>query len=505
MIKSFRAKILLLTSTTAFILIALLTAWDVYRFEVAVEKVMIEEMKDYARTQAIYLADSLYYGDYDKIEELLETNPASQIKDILVLDKTGYIIASKERGIVLFERFPYMEDLKGVENSKIIAKNSETLLVQPIGLGDELLGYIVLSIDTKRYHNLLKQEIYLSLGTLVLSFMFIFFFVNYMSLIFAKRTNFALRMLREIGEGNLDLPPPPKTGDEFEELYLRIRDTAQRLKESMITRDYYTSVVNSLVEALVVVDDKGIIVDANLSFCRLLGTSCKAPLNKPISQVLPQLVSVIEDYGRKGETEPIELVVSGKKRFFLPFIGSYKNLLIITLNDVTELIDYQRKLEELSQKDPLTGVLNRRAMGSVLSSEVERARRYGRPLSLIYMDLDNFKKVNDTYGHAVGDLVLKRFVDVVNEKLRKTDFLARWGGEEFVALLPETGLEGARRLAERIRTAIEEENFGKPGRITVSMGVTQFRQDDTVETFLSRADKALYQAKRKGKNRVEVA
>ena len=118
-------------------------------------------------------------------------------------------------------------------------------------------------------------------------------------------------------------------------------------------------------------------------------------------------------------------------------------------------------------------------------------------------DIDHFKKVNDTYGHAVGDYVLKTLSQIAKKNIREIDYLIRWGGEEFIVIALDTKLRGAEVLAEKIRKAIEDYNFEKVGRVTVSFGVTQFTQDDTEDSFMKRADDALYQAKEKGRNRVE--
>jgi len=120
-------------------------------------------------------------------------------------------------------------------------------------------------------------------------------------------------------------------------------------------------------------------------------------------------------------------------------------------------------------------------------------------------DIDHFKKVNDTCGHAVGDYVLKTISQIVKGTMREIDYLIRWGGEEFLAIALDTDLRGAEMLAEKIRKVIENYNFDKIGRVTVSFGVTQFRQDDTENSFMKRVDDALYQAKEKGRNRVEVS
>jgi len=119
-------------------------------------------------------------------------------------------------------------------------------------------------------------------------------------------------------------------------------------------------------------------------------------------------------------------------------------------------------------------------------------------------DIDHFKAINDTYGHSVGDYVLQTLAQIAKENLREIDYLVRWGGEEFIIIAPETDLGRAKALAERIRTAIENYRFDQAGKITISFGVTWFKESDTEDTFIRRADDAMYKAKEKGRNRVEV-
>lgn len=158
--------------------------------------------------------------------------------------------------------------------------------------------------------------------------------------------------------------------------------------------------------------------------------------------------------------------------------------------------------EMLAARDSLTGALMRRAWNAAAQAEVERSRRHQRALSLIAMDLDHFKQINDAHGHAVGDQVLVNFVAMVGEHLRGADQLGRMGGEEFVLLLPETSLDDALLVADRIRRAAGA--LEKPCPVTVSMGVSHLAPADPgLESMLERADAALYRAKARGRNRVE--
>jgi two-component system cell cycle response regulator len=158
--------------------------------------------------------------------------------------------------------------------------------------------------------------------------------------------------------------------------------------------------------------------------------------------------------------------------------------------------------------DALTGLLNRYGLQHVLVREQAEARRYTRPLSCLVIDLDNFKAVNDTYGHLVGDLALQQISGVLREVVRASDTVFRYGGEEFLVLLPETDMEGAVALAEKIRARAASRTYGESGRsfrLTLSAGAGCLRDDESGHDMIARADMALYHAKEMGRNRVESA
>ena len=164
-----------------------------------------------------------------------------------------------------------------------------------------------------------------------------------------------------------------------------------------------------------------------------------------------------------------------------------------------------KKLQQLAETDFLTNIYNRRLFLRFLEAEINKARRYSKAFSLIMFDIDHFKAVNDTYGHDVGDYVLKTTVDVIKKDIRRTDVFVRYGGEEFIIMLPETAIEGAKLCAENTRATIEQSNFDKVKKITISVGVTMFKENDTIDSVTKRVDEALYRAKDNGRNRVEVA
>lgn len=174
--------------------------------------------------------------------------------------------------------------------------------------------------------------------------------------------------------------------------------------------------------------------------------------------------------------------------------------LIISYED--EIEEYTNCLEDLSLTDRLTGLNNRIKLDNVFMYEIQKAQRYNNIFSILLLDLDNFKSVNDTCGHQVGDQVLQETAKVFEANFRCTDIVGRWGGEEFLIICPETKLEDAKLLAEKIRKTFEIHDFPVVGCVTCSFGISTYREGDNKESLINRADKALYCAKKNGRNKV---
>jgi two-component system cell cycle response regulator len=219
-----------------------------------------------------------------------------------------------------------------------------------------------------------------------------------------------------------------------------------------------------------------------------------------------RIESEIEKQGPNGKTVYYSIIST-------PFKGPSGDLIGIVehITDITErvkaekaLAESEHRYKELSLVDELTRLFNKRYFNTQLQLEVERASRHGQPLSLLLLDIDNFKHHNDTYGHADGDRVLARLGQVIAESLRVNDVPCRYGGEEFTIILPVTSGEQATVVAERIRTRFAGEIF-QPNpqetvRKTISIGVTQYQAGESGQSLVERADQNMYEAKQNGKN-----
>jgi diguanylate cyclase (GGDEF)-like protein len=177
------------------------------------------------------------------------------------------------------------------------------------------------------------------------------------------------------------------------------------------------------------------------------------------------------------------------------------------MRDVSQIKAYEEDLQVLANTDSLTRLFNRRQLYPILQKELDRVARKSVPFSVLLMDIDHFKKFNDTYGHAGGDLLLAGFADKIRQSFRQMDSAFRFGGEEFIVLLPEATGQAAMVPAERFRQRIADSWFpmlpdGQPASVTVSVGIAGYRDGDTIDDVIRHADLAMYAAKNGGRNRV---
>lgn len=208
----------------------------------------------------------------------------------------------------------------------------------------------------------------------------------------------------------------------------------------------------------------------------------------------------------QDDEHKVQMTVNGEKSIFAikaRRLETAELKILVELSDITRLETQKLQFEKMAATDKLTQIANRFHFDLICKHLVEEAKRYQKPLALVMFDIDHFKRVNDRYGHDIGDTILRNVAEIINKRLRSSDVFARWGGEEFVILLPDQTLQEALSVTEALRGVVENTFFDPVGRVTVSFGVTLLHSDDTESSFLKRADKALYTAKNNGRNRVE--
>jgi diguanylate cyclase (GGDEF)-like protein/PAS domain S-box-containing protein len=278
----------------------------------------------------------------------------------------------------------------------------------------------------------------------------------------------------------------------------------------------YSTLVEQLEDGVIVVDYQMRIVDMNPAALHIFGLSVKQTLGRPLAQTLPVFDPLAADLAAGGSlSKEIDLIPEGHPRNFEARISSlYDNRRresgrLILLRDITIHKQAENRLKQLAITDPLTGLYNRRYFFSLAESEFERATQNQLPFSIILMDVDFFKNINDSYGHPAGDRVLEKLAQRARDALRRGDVLARYGGEEFSILLPQTDLPAAIQVAERLRLSVaQEETIPGIGQVevTASLGVATLDATPGLDfnQLLERADRALYLDKHESRNRVCV-
>lgn len=335
------------------------------------------------------------------------------------------------------------------------------------------------------------------------------------------------------------------------------RQGAERaLRESL---DWNQGILDAAFEGILITDERAVIEQANPAAARIFGYGREELVGQRLNMLIPepersQHDRYLSNYVHKGKTRiigrdreirglrkdgtvfPIEIAItelwSGGRRHFVGVLrditarkqaeaalhkareeleqrveertADLTHINAALQQEIEARAHMQVELERLATTDTLTGIRNRRAFDEQLALEVNRARRYGTPLALVLIDIDHFKRINDRYGHQIGDRVLVELAGVVGSRLRASEVFARWGGEEFIVLAPNTSADDAVHLAEEIRARVAAHEFPGVGQVTVSLGVTEYAPDDTSDSLWKRADTALYRAKAGGRDRVEV-
>ncbi|WP_412722499.1 sensor domain-containing diguanylate cyclase [Alteromonas sp. D210916BOD_24] len=302
---------------------------------------------------------------------------------------------------------------------------------------------------------------------------------------------------------------------------VRSTENTTLVKAVTKTESRYEAIVTNAYEGIISIDEDQNILLANNAAKKIFGTNELE--GKPLSNLIPaafrhkhpeyvqsfknaevasrpmHLRASVMGVKANGQQVPLEITIA-------KINVDGKTEMTAFIRDITEKNQLIDELNHISHTDSLTALNNRRYLESVLLREFERAVRYGTSLSILFVDIDNFKNFNDRYSHLVGDMVLKKVAGIFQKSLRDSDIACRWGGEEFVVLLPESDIKDASLLAERLREAVENFSFVHEGvthKITISVGVAGLKeQHQTPNEMLQDADDAMLDAKKGGKNKV---
>lgn len=297
-------------------------------------------------------------------------------------------------------------------------------------------------------------------------------------------------------------------------IYLYLRQTAAiRHKQNELE-----TITSTMGSGLLVADSKGKIIFSNETASNLLGYSkeeligshlhSRIHAHQPNPSQCPLFDAIVT--GKIYSEDDVFIQKDGKLiDVHVNVSPIYKNLSIkgsvLVFNDISDRKRMERELYRLSFTDTLTGLYNRRFIQEMLLNAKNNFERYRENFSILIIDIDNFKNINDQYGHEMGDKVLVEIAEILNKSIRATDIASRWGGEEFLILLKNTNLDAAVLTAERIRSTVESTKFENLNRVTVCIGVASYNSSEEIRSLISRADNAMYEAKSLGKNLVRTS
>ncbi len=315
--------------------------------------------------------------------------------------------------------------------------------------------------------------------------------------------------------------PEGKTA-EYQCMGEDISDLKKTQAQLMDQRRYLQSILDSQDNMIIVADRKKI-YEVNITFLHFFGFYSIDDMHKNYERISEMTVEM-EGYMKPEDAKTMWLenvtadMAEGQYRliafkqegsqnihfFSMKFrpLSIESDMFVVEFSDVTALEKRSKEFENRANYDPLTRIYNRRRFLELLDRGIKNSQHLNQPLSIVFFDIDHFKKINDTYGHNTGDEVLKSLASLTTTTIRSTDIFARWGGEEFLVLIESTTLREAAAMADHLRKAIKDFEFPDVKNVTCSFGVTVYHHDETAEEFISRADSALYQAKETGRNRV---
>ncbi len=455
-----------------------------------------------AITQVIsdIVGDHLVENQLPAIENHLESIKLIGLKEILVLSPTGKVLAAKKDKHLVGSYYKLFCLLR---HNQIYRKDDTIFVLKPIFENHKFLGYVLLVEDLRLLNKVFAYHMHLMCARIV-ALILIILFISY--LISHKLQNIirkAVFYLRHIGEGHFDLPYEYTSGDDIAQLFNEIKRTAEHLKNTVILKDYYRGLLDAIPFAIVVTDANGIIKEVNKSLLKTLETTEEKLLGRPLDVLCDELKDAFHNR-IKDKPTPLEVrlkaTCKGKEMWISVSVNRVRDVYIMLIEDITQEVLEEMKLKELAATDPLTGLLNKNSFWLHLEKEFEKASHRNGIFSLLVIDMDNFKEVNDTYGHDFGDEVLKRIAEVLKRSFRNGDILARYGGDEFCVILKNVDKEMALSLAQRFVKNLKEAQIkapdGKILKLEASFGIATYPEDaqDPRELFRI-ADREMYKNK----------
>jgi len=502
--KGIRCKFFLMYSIPILVFVILVSTFESYYHYRLGEIITKNYIKALTLVISDVIGDHLYVKDFKEIEEHLKDIRFKGLKNILVVDPKGKIIAVKYNKNLIGKKYPQFCKIKEAGLfSKIFSKDNLLCFVSPVIENGKFLGYVLVLEDLACIEEIFSYHFHLFIIHVTVLFIIILIVSYIVSKRIQKVIAQATKYLRQIGEGNFEINYSYKSKDDISQLFEEIKKTAEHLKTTVVLKDYYKGLLNALPQAIIVVDEEGIIKEANNYVKDFLKLNPEEIIGKSLGDVCKTLNEIFITKIKRMKT-PFEIKAEIKctcKDFWANIVvNRVKDTYILLIDDVTEEVLKEQKLKELAAKDPLTGLFNKISFWAHLEEKVKEAEKTHSSFSVLVIDMDNFKEVNDNYGHDFGDKVLKKIAEVLKKSFRSKDIIARYGGDEFCVILTDVDKELAQILANRFIKNLENMKIkapdGKEITLRASFGIASYPIEATDPRELFRiADRKMYKCK----------
>ncbi len=502
--RGIRCKFFLMYSIPILIFVILVSTFESYYHYKLGEVITKNYLKALTLVISDVIGDHLYTKDYPEIKAHLQSVYFKGLRNILVINPKGKIIAAKYDKGLIGKKYPQFCQIKRTETFlKVFSKGNLLCFASPIIEKGKFLGYVLLLEDLSCIEEIFSYHLHL----FIIHILILFIIILVVSYIVSKRIQKviaqATKYLRQIGEGNFEIKYSYESGDDVAQLFEEIKKTAEHLKTTVVLKDYYRGLLNALPQAIIVIDEKGFVREANNYVKKFLNLDPDQIVGKPLEEVCKTLSEIFKTK-IKGRKTPVEIRAEVKcvcKNFWANIVvNKVKDTYILLIDDVTEEVLREQKLRELAARDPLTGLFNKNSFWAHLEEQVKEAEKSHTSFSVLVIDMDNFKEVNDNYGHDFGDKVLKKIAEVLKKSFRSKDIIARYGGDEFCVILTDVDKELAQILANRFINNLENMKIkapdGKEIKLKASFGIASYPIEATDPRELFRiADRKMYKCK----------
>ncbi len=506
---SFRKKLLLLFVVPIFVFSTLIATIYTYLSISLFKKEVAIISYEFTSIISDFITEHLKKHELNTIKEHVKHIRLKKITNLIVLDTNKNLIA--------FTNFPsetYLKEINSLLDSNSSDKKrmkitlSHMIIALPLQKEGKVIGHLV--IIKKRS----IKKIIICFILLTLLFILIFgIFLIYISSYITNYVNISFNKINEaltnIQKGIFKFSITTSSKDEFATIIKNLKKTAEILENTLIKKSYYQELLNLFKEGILLIDKNGTIKELNTVAKNLLSNlSEKKEIsnNLNLKDLVPPIWECIKGYLTSNSitnnlSRTIKFIHKNKVIWLEVYLVPHQKDYLLIIKDITQLMKEKKKLIKKAQKDPFTNFFNKESFWRYFNRLIEKSKTSNEEISLVVFDIDNFKQINDTYGHDFGDKILLKICDVLRKCFRKSDFIARYGGDEFCVVLRNVSKDIAFKLANRVHEEISKliikDPDGRDLKVGISFGVSTFPEDEIdPEELFKIADKRMYSQKK---------